>query len=223
MRLLAVILNLFMLSAMLAAAEANAQSGVSAARTEAQQSFFGSVELKRTSLKPFPKWTGALERHFDERTRAAGSCTAQRYNPCHYREWQDFINANRGKPLAEQLAAVNGFMNRRPYIIDMINWGVDDYWATPNEFFQKDGDCEDYAIAKFLTLRSLGRNDLDLRVAVVQDMNLRVAHAVLVVRSGGKTMVLDNQIKQVVEAQSIRHYRPIYSVSEDAWWLHRQP
>ena len=50
-----------------------------------------------------------------------------------------------------------------------------------------------------------------------------VTRAEFVVLTGGKTLVLDNQINQVVEAASIRHYRPIFSVNETTWWLHRQP
>ena len=42
-------------------------------------------------------------------------------------------------------------MNRSPYIVDPINWGVKDYWESPGQFFSRKGDCEDYAIAKYLT------------------------------------------------------------------------
>ena len=38
----------------------------------------------------------------------------------------------------------------------------------------------------------------------------------------GKVWVLDNQIKQVVTAEIIRHYRPLFSLNEDTWWLHRR-
>ena len=30
----------------------------------------------------------------------------------------------------------------------------------------------------------------------------------------------NNQIKQVVETRQVRHYRPLYSINEQAWWLH---
>ena len=60
-----------------------------------------------------------------------------------------------------------------------------------------------------------------MRIVIVQDLNLKVAHAILAVYVDGTIKILDNQIKQVVDAETIRHYRPIYSVNEDAWWLHR--
>jgi hypothetical protein len=34
--------------------------------------------------------------------------------------------------------------------------------------------------------------------------------------------VLDNQISRVVPAEIINHYKPIYSINEQAWWLHRR-
>lgn len=187
-----------------------------------QPSFFGTMEVKRGNVQPFLKWTGMLSRYAQEKSKFA-LCKTDGETNCPYDEWQDFIRVQRGKPLLEQLSAVNAFMNRHPYIADFMNWGIEDYWETPGEFFQQDGDCEDYAIAKFITLRRLGYESMDMRIVVVQDLNLRVAHAVLAVKSGNKTYILDNQIRQVVEDQSIHHYRPIYSLSEQAWWLHRRP
>ena len=99
--------------------------------------------------------------------------------------------------------------------------------ATPvieemGSFMTKDGDCEDYAIAKFMSLRQLGFDNGQMRVVVVDDLNLGVAHAILVVYLDGRAFVLDNQIASVVPAEIIRHYRPVYSINEDAWWLHRR-
>ncbi|MBO6827891.1 MAG: transglutaminase-like cysteine peptidase, partial [Sneathiella sp.] len=102
-----------------------------------------------------------------------------------------------------------------------INWGVKDYWAIPKEFFPKFGDCEDYAITKYFTLRALGWKAEDMEIVILQDLNLRIAHAILVVKFEGKKMVLDNQIGLVVDSKRIRHYRPIYSVNENGWWRYK--
>ena len=45
--------------------------------------------------------------------------------------------------------------------------------------------------------------------------------AVLVVYVDGVAWLLDNQIRDVVRADTVRHYRAIYSVNETTWWLHR--
>lgn len=193
-----------------------------AATTPATASFFNSVEVKNTNLKKFKKWTGAVERYFAEMAKNEGPCSATEFNKCHYQEWQAFIDSVRGMPRTEQLNRVNKFLNSRRYITDPINWGVKDYWETPGEFFTKNGDCEDYAITKYMTLRDLGFAIDELRIVAVKDLNLRIGHAILAVFLDGDTLILDNQIKVVVQAKKIRHYKPIYSLNENAWWRHKR-
>lgn len=187
----------------------------------ARDSFFRTREFQRDNLEPFPKWTSALERYFEERGKRDGACSERMFNRCHWDKWQAMLaEAKDQKPLA-QLRTVNAFFNEHAYITDPINWGVEDYWASPGQFLSKDGDCEDYAISKYLSLRALGWPADNLRLVVLQDLNLRIPHAVLVVLHDGRYLVLDNQIEQVVDESAIRHYKPIYSLNEKAWWLHR--
>jgi predicted transglutaminase-like cysteine proteinase len=183
---------------------------------------FGTREVRSASLGPFQKWTGVLARQMEERPLYDGPCTSRRFNRCHLQEWRQLLLDIAAKDPIAQLEAVNTFMNRAPYVTDPVNYGVPDYWATPLQFMNKDGDCEDYAIAKFVSLRQLGFRNGQMRVVVLDDLNLGVAHAILVVYLDGRAFVLDNQIAQVVPAEIIRHYRPVYSINEDAWWLHRR-
>ncbi len=69
------------------------------------------------------------------------------------------------------------------------------------------------------TAPTLGFKDSELRVVVLQDLNLGVAHAVLIVCLYGQALLLDNQIKLVVDSTRVRHYRPYYSINEKYWWL----
>ena len=183
-------------------------------------SYFGSREIRRDGLAPFPKWQQALDRHFKEKASLAGRCESNRYNRCHARKWQALVDSAQPLSPRRQVEVINGFMNRSPYIVDPINWGVKDYWESPGQFLSRNGDCEDYAIAKYLTLRRLGFATDAMRIVVLQDTNLKIPHAVLVVTLDGKTLVLDNQIRRVVEARRIRHYQAIYSVNERNWWMH---
>lgn len=182
---------------------------------------FGSREVRSSKLSLFPKWRGALSRHFDEDRLAEAPCTATTFNRCHLREWKGFLASLRGAGPLAKIEAVNHYLNRRRYILDPRNYGVPDYWATPNQFLSRNGDCEDYAIAKYFSLRALGIEAESMRIVVLQDLNLQIAHAILVVYVDNKTLVLDNQISTVVEAQAIHHYRAIYSINEQHWWLHR--
>jgi len=185
-------------------------------------SLFGSLEQRLDGLSMFPKWQGAVSRHFDESRLPDTGCEPGPFTRCHLREWAAFLDGVRGIDRRRQIEAVNAFMNRRRYVIDPRNYGMPDYWATPRQFLSRDGDCEDYAIAKYMSLRDLGVDPAAMRIVVLQDLNLGVAHAVLVVWHDGRPLVLDNQIDAVVEDRVINHYRPIYSINERHWWLHRR-
>ncbi len=187
-----------------------------------RQSFWNSEETASSDLRPFSKWRSVLERYAQEMERYQGrDCVSSLFSDCPYEEWSGFLAGIADNDRWGQLVAVNGFVNARRYMEDERNWGIDDYWATPGEFLARAGDCEDYAIAKYLSLKELGWPKDDLRVVVVRDSNLRVAHAVLVVAFGGRTWVLDNQKSGVHETADVWHYRPVFSINETSWWHHR--
>ncbi|MEX0583465.1 MAG: transglutaminase-like cysteine peptidase, partial [Sneathiella sp.] len=174
--------------------------------TEAEAvGLFGYQATPYSGLKPFPKWRKVLDTYKDE----PGECVPNKYNRCAYQKWAALIEEWRLLSKEKQLEKVNRHMNLFRYILDPINWGVRDYWEIPKEFFARFGDCEDYAIVKYFTLRALGWPAEDMKIVVLQDINLGVAHAILVVDFKGKSLVLDNQIGQIVDAKRIRHYQPI--------------
>ncbi|MFO1035765.1 MAG: transglutaminase-like cysteine peptidase [Geminicoccaceae bacterium] len=131
--------------------------------------------------------------------------------------WSGFIARTRSRPETEQIEAVQTFVNRQPYRPDLETFGVSDHWATPLEFFAAGGDCEDYAIAKYVTLRRLGVAADRLRIAVLEDRRRHEPHAVLTVFTAGGTLVLDNLAPQPVPVAAVPHYAPYYAVNE----LHR--
>ena len=195
--------------------------GAAAATTPVYPPIFDSKEVHRTNLKPFPKWTGVLQRYFDEIDLPKGSCTGTSFNQCYLQDWKKFLDGLAGADPMSQLDRVNKYMNQASYITDPQNYTLKDYWATPRQFFNQNGDCEDYAIAKFMSLRALGWDNEHMRIVVVQDLNLRIPHAILVTYTDGVAWVLDNQVEQLITADRIRHYRPFFSMNEDSWWLHR--
>ena len=184
-------------------------------------SIFGSKEIKATSLKKFKKWNGAIARYSKEQPNDLKKCAPTPKNPCYTARWRIFLKQIAKLPKKDQLVQVNAFMNRWTYQVDPAIWNKKDYWATPNQFMYRTGDCEDYAISKFISLLHLGFSPDQMRVVVLQDLNLKIPHAILVVYLDGQPLVLDNQIKQVVHASRIRHYKPIYSINQRNWWLHR--
>ena len=179
---------------------------------------FGYQENLRTNLELFPQWLSVLERNITQNA-PEGNCESNRLDQCHVKAWQSFLKRIQTLPKMEQLNAVNQFANEHEYILDIENYGMDDYWATPKEFLYNNGDCEDYAIIKMLSLKKLGFDMEKIRLVVLQDTNLRTPHAVLAVESPNDTLIMDNQVDEVVSHKYILHYVPVYAVNEMKWWM----
>lgn len=176
---------------------------------------FGSTEKRSTSLKAFTKWTGM----FDRFNASLNSNNAQG----EVAKFRKDLQALKNLPLDKMVSRVNSMMNAKRYISDRANYGKTDYWATPVEFLKRGGDCEDYAIAKYTALRMLGVPENRMRIVILQDLQKNIPHAVLSVYTDQGAMILDNQMKSVVRADNIRHYKPIFSINQNAWWLHTAP
>lgn len=142
---------------------------------------------------------------------------------CVPAEWTAFLDGLRAKPSLEQMAAVDRWVNARPYVEDRVNWGVADYWETPGEFLTHGGDCEDYAVTKYFSLTRLGFPAEDLRLVIVNDRVLRAFHAVLAVRIDGQTWVLDNQAAEPEPFAQATRYTPIYALNQQGFWIYALP
>ncbi len=176
---------------------------------------FGSKEKKSTNLKAFTKWSGMFSR-FERSFNSGGD--QQIIN-----DIRNKISHMQGQSISSMASQVNNMMNSVQYITDSRNYGQTDYWATPVEFMKRGGDCEDFAIAKYTALRALGVPEERLRVMILQDQQKNVPHAVLIVYTEKGPMLLDNQIKRMVNVNSVKHYKPIFSINQNAWWLHSKP
>lgn len=171
-------------------------------------------------LKPYTKWLDMVRRMKENPDWAEEDCT-QVFNNCPQREWRKMLGKAKSDTGRDQLDDVNRFLNLFDYVPDTVNWGGIDYWETPREFFAKGGECKDYSISKYFTLRILGWPADKLWVIILQDMNLNVAHAVLAVKVDDRTWILDNQVGDLVEQGRIRHYKPIFGLSEAGWVIFR--
>lgn len=187
------------------------------ARAEASLKLFGSVETESENLQPFTKWTAMLTRETGHRRQMQDRC---KEDNCLFLQWQRIISQAKNLTGLQKLNFVNREINRIPYIIDPQNWNKDDYWETPYEFFVYSGDCEDFAITKYLTLKQAGVPQEAMRIVVLQDLNLNEVHSVLTVTIDGQNYILDNQFPQVMTDRAIHHYQPIYSINERHWWRH---
>lgn len=115
--------------------------------------------------------------------------------------------------IAEINRAIN--LNIRP-VDDMTQYGVVDLWATPLMTFASNaGDCEDYAIAKYVALQEVGIADDDLRLVVVHDRGSNEDHAVAAVRYDGRWLILDNRTLEMRQDVDIAEFEPLFVIDRE--------
>lgn len=139
--------------------------------------------------------------------------------------WGNLVRQEREKPELEKLNKVNSFFNKLSYAEDIDLWGVKDYWATPVEFLCRGaGDCEDYAIAKYFTLKALGVSEEKLKITYVKAIQLNRSHMVLAYYSkpGDEPLILDNLIASIKPASQRNDLSPIFSFNGSGLWMAQQ-
>jgi len=137
-------------------------------------------------------------------------------------KWQRLVDENMHATDTIKLEVVNKFFNDYRFLSDAKHWHKEDYWATPIEFIgTKGGDCEDFAIAKYITLRALNIPDQRLRITYVTALHLNQAHMVLTYYPMPKTvpLVLDNIDQRILPANQRDDLKPLYSFNADGLWL----
>ena len=132
--------------------------------------------------------------------------------------WRQLLSNLRGASAYDQITAVHQFFNQVTYVTDNA-----DTWRMPNQFLCEGGDCEDYAIAKLITLRLLGFHQDRVRVLFVKNTRTGIDHAVTVVYMDGKALILDNNQSHVVRPEAVAYYQPICSFDDRRLWLHWVP
>ncbi len=158
-------------------------------------------QIKADILKELPKLT-KCQANLDE-------CTSSN------RKFAEIVkNAESLEGLAKIAlinSAINALIDFEP---DRDQWGVADQWTPPflnkkGAFETGHGDCEDYALAKYVALRQAGMRSEDVRMALVHDYAVRADHAVLVVRYDKRWLVLDNRWDKLVEDKELKQFKPL--------------
>lgn len=137
--------------------------------------------------------------------------------------WSRILDSASSLDPMRRLQMVNDFANRMPYVEDIDNYGLRDFWAKTDTFFEIGGDCEDFALAKYKLLHRIGFHADRMRVVLVVDNKRRRQHAVLAVYTGGQAWMLDSLMPDVVPHQTAPQYRPTISLSGPRLYLHVPP
>jgi predicted transglutaminase-like cysteine proteinase len=163
------------------------------------------------------KWQGVAHKLDDERVQLA-LCDGDRENCASHAALQllSIVDAGRQREGRARLGEINRAINLaiRP-MTDLAQFGQEDVWSSPlATFYRGAGDCEDYAIAKFVALRMAGIAAEDLRIVVLADTLRGEGHAVAAVRLDGRWLILDNRRMAMVEDVAFRNYRPLFVIDQ---------
>jgi predicted transglutaminase-like cysteine proteinase len=163
------------------------------------------------------KWRGVARQLDDEAVQLA-LCDGDRdrcVSPAALQLLAIVDNA-RARDGRARLGEINRAINLaiRP-MSDLAQYGEIDVWSSPLVTLAHGaGDCEDYAIAKFVALRLAGIAPGDLRIVILRDTMRGEDHAVAAARLDGRWLTLDNRRMAMVEDAQVRNYRPTFVIDQ---------
>ena len=136
--------------------------------------------------------------------------------------WYQLINGYNDVRALEKLELVNNFFNQLAFVNDSELWGQEDYWATPLQMISSNGgDCEDYSIAKYFTLRKMGIPEERMRLTYVKALQLNQAHMVLTYfpTPDSEPLILDNLVTDIRLSSERTDLVAVYSFNGNGLWL----
>lgn len=163
------------------------------------------------------KWHGLARKLDDERVQLA-LCDGDREHCASEAALQflAIVDSARARDGRARFGEINRAINLAIHPkSDLAQYGEIDVWSPPLvTFYRRAGDCEDYAIAKFVALREAGVAAEDLRIVIMRDTLLGEDHAVAAARLDGHWLMLDNRRMAMMEDISVRNYRPLFVFDE---------
>jgi predicted transglutaminase-like cysteine proteinase len=196
----------------LQAAQLNSPASADQARADEP---FGLSTAAVTTGALLEKWLGVEREVADEQqvlricAKNRASCPSQ---PA--RQFLAIVDSARGLQGRARLGEINRAVNLAiKSMSDLALYGVEDVWSPPLATLAKGaGDCEDYAIAKFVALQNAGVSADDLRIVILRDDIREEDHAVVAARLDGNWLMLDNLRMAMVEDQQVRDSHPLFLI-----------
>jgi predicted transglutaminase-like cysteine proteinase len=179
---------------------------------------FGLFASRLSSGGLREKWLGVRARLDDEMVQLA-LCEGDRdrcASPAALR-FLAIVDTAKTREGRARLGEINRAINLtvRP-MSDLAQYGEIDVWSSPLATLTRGaGDCEDYAIAKFVALQLAGISPDDLRIVIMHDTLRGEDHAVTAARLDGRWLTLDNRRMVMVEDAQVRNYRPTFVIDRD--------
>lgn len=140
------------------------------------------------------KWR-TIENDIDREQQVLARCREQESCPAAAQNLLGIIAQGTGRSGIARVGLINRAVDLaiRP-TSDQAQWGVMEHWSPPLETLQTHrGDCEDYAIIKYVALLQAGLSHDDVKIVILQNLLPREDHAVTVARVDGQWLILDNR------------------------------
>jgi len=163
------------------------------------------------------KW-GGVEAQIEAESRILARCRGGAFwCPFAAQHFLAIVDEGRGRNGRARIGVINRAINLSIVpTSDLVQWGVADRWSPPLETFTTErGDCEDYAIAKYVALSAAGVSRQDIRLLVVRDNAARNSHAVVAVRLDGDWVILDNRWLALVRDREMWRATPLFELDDN--------
>ena len=186
---------------------------------------FGLFTFRAPEGTLWRKWRG-VESDMAKEQAVLDQCRANATDcPSYAAQFLRLINAVKSKDGRARLDEANRAVNMAiRYVSDLSQHGEIDRWSAPlATFATAKGDCEDYAIAKYVALREAGFPLDQLRLLLVRDRAVSQDHAVLAARLDDRWLILDNRQSELVEDSDAANLTPLFAISHDGVHLFAAP
>lgn len=160
------------------------------------------------------KWRG-LEADMAKEQAVLDHCRESAEScPSYAAQFLRLVNAVKSKSGRAQLDEANRGVNAViRYVSDFAQFGEADRWSAPlASFATAKGDCEDYAIAKYVALQEAGFPRDELRLVLARDRVVRQDHAVLAARLDGHWLILDSRSSELIEGSNASSLTPLFVI-----------
>ena len=162
------------------------------------------------------KWR-AVEADIYQEEEVLARCRAQLVCPAAAQTLLDIVAEGADHTGRARVGRINRAVNLaiRP-ISDEEQWGVEDRWSAPFETLQsRHGDCEDYAIVKYVALLEAGLPRADVKMVILRNLFPYEDHAAVAVRVDGQWIILDNRRLALVRDSDMMRSIPRFVLDEN--------
>jgi predicted transglutaminase-like cysteine proteinase len=162
------------------------------------------------------KWH-AVEAVIDAEQQVLARCRARDLCPVAAQNLLDIVAEGAGRSGLARVGLINRAVDLAiAPVSDEAQWGVADRWSSPFETLQtRRGDCEDYAIVKYVALLEAGLSHDDVKIVILRNLLRREDHAVVAARVDGKWLILDNRRLALVRDTEMVRSIPRFVLDED--------